>query len=109
MRFLRKLDAASILALGISLVGIATPLRSCARPAQSQLPSPSWRIDLNAATTCELQLIPGIGPGRAAAILRYRSKEGSFRNWKDLEMVEGIGPWLLQKIRQGPVLPLEGH
>lgn len=57
----------------------------CRRPA-------SYSVDLNAAGTEELTLLPGIGPGLAGAILEWRKENGPFRRIEDLMRVPGIGP-----------------
>ena len=48
-------------------------------------------ININSATTEELQTLPGIGPTRADAIIDYREKNGSFYKLEDLMQVSGIG------------------
>jgi len=57
------------------------------------------RIDLNRAETWLLDVLPGIGPGRAQAIIDYRSQNGHFRRVEDLLNVEGIGEATLDKMR----------
>lgn len=49
------------------------------------------RIDINDATADELRALPGVGPGRAAAIARERSAGGPFRSVDDLRRVRGLG------------------
>ena len=51
----------------------------------------SARIDLNHATAAELETLPGIGPKRAADIVRWRAEHGPFRQPRDLMNVGGIG------------------
>jgi hypothetical protein len=48
-------------------------------------------IDLNHADVVALQVLPGIGPGRAAAIVAARS-ERPLSDLADLEEIRGIGP-----------------
>jgi competence protein ComEA len=57
------------------------------------------RIDLNRATVLELQALPGIGPVRARAIIRWREEHGRFRNFPDLSEVPGVGPATVWKLR----------
>ncbi len=62
-------------------------------------PGPFNPIDLNAATLAELVALPGIGPGRAAAIVAYRDRHGPFASVNDLVKVYGIHPVLIDRIR----------
>lgn len=54
--------------------------------------TPAAPIDLNTATAEQLDLLPGVGPSTAAAILAYRSEQGRFRSVDELQEVRGIGP-----------------
>lgn len=56
-------------------------------------------VNLNTATTGQLQTLPGIGPKKAGAIISYRSKNGPFKRVDDLVQVKGIGPKTLSKLR----------
>lgn len=49
------------------------------------------RLDINEARPAELALLPGIGRGRAEAILLHRVRHGPFRRIQDLEAVDGLG------------------
>jgi competence protein ComEA len=53
---------------------------------------------LNGATIAELDALPGIGPAKAAAIVRYRDQHGPFGSVADLARVPGINPALLQRL-----------
>jgi hypothetical protein len=48
-------------------------------------------IDPNQADAATLEVLPGIGPGRAQAIVTERAR-GRFRDVADLTRVPGIGP-----------------
>ncbi|BAU27154.1 competence protein ComEA [Aneurinibacillus soli] len=56
-------------------------------------------VNINEATSEQLQTIPGIGPAKAVAILEYREKKGAFKKVEDITNVSGIGPKTLEKIR----------
>lgn len=60
---------------------------------------PSKPIDINAATSDELQQLPGIGPVLAQRILDYRKKSGPFRNVDELMAVKGISDKRMAKIK----------
>ncbi len=55
-------------------------------------------LDLNSAPVAELLELPGIGPSRAEAIVRYRLVHG-FRRKADLLRVKGIGPRTYRKLK----------
>lgn len=59
---------------------------------------PGEPIDLNTATAQQLELLPGIGPATAAAIIDDRDRHGPFAAVSDLERVPGIGPAKLAAI-----------
>ncbi len=51
------------------------------------------KIDINIADIWTLaQGLYGIGPKKAAAIIKYREKNGPFKSLRDLDKVYGIGP-----------------
>ena len=48
-------------------------------------------MNLNTATSADLDTLPGIGPTLAAAILRERERRGGFTSVDQLRDVRGIG------------------
>jgi len=50
------------------------------------------KLNLNRASTEELQKLPGVGPVLAARIVAFREEHGPFRTVDDLLQVSGIGP-----------------
>ena len=63
-------------------------------------------VNVNSATAEELALLPGVGPTKAQAIIRYRTEHGAFKRIEDLAAVKGIGEKGLVKLR--PHVALEG-
>lgn len=61
-------------------------------------PGSGGLIDLNHATAEQLQRLPGIGPSKAAAILRHRDEHGPFAVPGDLRDVPGIGEATFQRL-----------
>jgi competence protein ComEA len=61
---------------------------------------PPAPINLNTATSEELQLVPGIGPVTADKILQMRKSYGAFKSVDDLSAIRGIGPKRLEKMRK---------
>ena len=58
------------------------------------------RIDVNTAGLYDLCRLPGIGEKRGQAILDYRAEHGPFRAVEELEEVSGIGPVILEGLRE---------
>lgn len=48
-------------------------------------------VNINSATQSELEMLQGIGPAKARAIIEYREQNGSFNSINDLRKVKGIG------------------
>jgi competence protein ComEA len=57
-------------------------------------------FDINRATEAEWDELPGIGPSKARAIVEDRERNGPFRSIDDLARVKGIGPKLLERLRE---------
>ena len=66
--------------------GVQTPAPSSNLTANSDI----GRINLNTATTAELQRLPGIGEVLAERIIEHRTRYGPFRRAEHLMMVRGI-------------------
>jgi len=74
-------------------VASSQPDRSGSAP-----PVPS-KVNLNAASAADLDLLPGIGPATAQAIVDYRDGNGPFGSVDELLEVRGIGPAKLEALR----------
>ncbi|MGM0498659.1 MAG: helix-hairpin-helix domain-containing protein [Bacillota bacterium] len=55
-------------------------------------------ININQADQAELETLSGIGPSKAAAIIKYREQNSFFMEKKDLLNVSGIGEKTLENI-----------
>jgi competence protein ComEA len=60
---------------------------------------PAALLDLNTADTTALDGLPGIGPVLAERIVSHRDQAGPFASVEDLGDVSGIGPAVLEDIR----------
>jgi hypothetical protein len=112
--------AAFVLALGLGAAGLAPsrPLPVCAAPgeraaaggwsvevgcgAAGELRGPArllfgQGIDPNTADAATLEALPGVGPGRARALVEARG-DSPYCRPKDLERVKGIGPRTLEAV-----------
>ena len=61
---------------------------------------PGEVIDVNTADAYDLQRLPGIGEKRAQDIIAYREEHGPFRTVDGLTEVSGIGPVILEGLRE---------
>lgn len=79
----------------------ARPPHAAAVKALGPAPAvgPAARLDLNRASQAELEKLPGVGPARARAIVRWRSEQGGFDSWEEVLRVPGIGPVTLARLR----------
>lgn len=57
------------------------------------------KVNINKATSEELQLIPGIGPSTAQKIIDYRQENGNFGKIEDLKNISGIGEKTFENMR----------
>ncbi len=84
------------LLLAAPLVVHAAGEPSGAKPPQTRL---IGVVNVNTATPAQLELLPGVGPARARAIIEHRKKSGAFKRVEDLIEVSGIGESALARIR----------
>ncbi|MAY81492.1 MAG: competence protein ComEA [Deltaproteobacteria bacterium] len=68
----------------------AKPDDGTASPQQAATPTPN-AVNINKADAASLQVIPGIGPSKAKAIVDDRTANGPFNDCADLQRVRGIG------------------
>jgi len=57
------------------------------------------KININQATLCELQTLPGVGPTLAQRILDHRKKNPPFRRVEELLIIKGISRDKLQRMK----------
>lgn len=64
-------------------------------------------VNVNTATAEQLELLPGVGPSRASAIIAHRAKHGAFKKPEDLIEVSGIGERAFERLR--PFVAVSGE
>jgi comEA protein len=67
--------------------------------AQKTGPVAAEKVNLNTATTEQLQALPGIGPAMAKLIIEHRTKAGKFTRIEEIMNIKGIGEKKFQKIK----------
>lgn len=78
----------------------APPLVTGGEPAAAAGSSaPGGKINLNAATSEELDSLPGIGPAIAQRIIDYREANGPFKAIEEITLVSGIGDATYDKLK----------
>lgn len=85
--------------VGPGLLAAIGPHLAFGGGARPPAPPPGGRPSLNLASAATLDSLPGIGPSRAASIVRYRAEHGPFRSVEELGRVPGIGPAAVARIR----------
>lgn len=58
------------------------------------------QININTASSQQLQMLPNIGEVLAERIIEYRESFGPFTNVEDLMLVEGIGEKRIEALRE---------
>jgi competence protein ComEA len=56
-------------------------------------------ININTASSIELESLPGIGPTTAQKFIDYREQNGPFLSIEDIINVSGIGPGTYERIK----------
>ena len=61
---------------------------------------PKLPVNINTASAVELQQLPGIGPARAAQIIRLRQKNGGFRSVEELRALPRLSEKQFQQLKK---------
>jgi competence protein ComEA len=85
--------AAMVIVMMSGGVGLVLAEQEGGRAASAAQPV----INLNAATTADLQKLPGVGAAMAARILEYRQKSGGFKKVEEILERACSCPSLLSK------------
>ncbi len=83
------------------LAFVVAPLAAAAAAA------PAGVVNVNTATTQQLELLPRVGPSVAQRIVDYRKENGKFGSLDDLMLVRGIGEASFAQLK--PYLTLSGE
>jgi competence protein ComEA len=69
------------------------------QPTSGELSDGGYRkVNVNAASRDDLEVLPGIGPKKAQALVEWRDQNGPFKRPGDLLKVRGIGQQTLERI-----------
>jgi len=107
IRWLRRLVATLGIAVAVTAFApgafAQTGRHASAQTAQGV--APDGAVNIQTATAEQLELLPGIGPSKAAAIVAHRENH-AFRRVEDLMRVRGIGRATFRRLR--PMLTVDG-
>jgi competence protein ComEA len=84
--------------LATTLVLAPSVLAETASPQISQFEQTEQLVNINQATLDELVKLPGIGKGKAKAILSFREQNGPFNDLDSLLAVKGVGKGIVAKL-----------
>lgn len=79
---------------------VALTEREAKLQADITVTPPPTLVNINTADAFILELLPGIGPAKARAIVAHRREHGQFESIDDLLEVNGIGQATLDNMRQ---------
>ena len=88
----------------VTKVGQAAPVGMADPSDVVSAPDSGALIDLNNATSAQLETLPGIGPALAGAIIAERDRRGGFRSVNELREVRGIGEKRFAELRDRVVV-----
>ena len=57
-------------------------------------------VNINTATQSELEMVKGLEPAKAKAIITYRETNGNFKHVDDLDNVKGLGKVSVEKLKE---------
>ena len=57
-------------------------------------------VNINTATQSELEVVKGLGPAKARAIISYREANGNFKHLDELDNVKGFGKASVEKLKE---------
>ncbi|MBN9653749.1 helix-hairpin-helix domain-containing protein [Halobacillus sp. GSS1] len=63
------------------------------------------KLSINRASASEMETLNGIGPSKAASIIKYREENGPFTSVEDLVNVPGIGEKTLEGLKEWITVP----
>ena len=96
MRHERTLTGFALLAICLTF---ACTSRRVYQAAPNTAPAAD-AININTATSAELERLPRIGPKTAANIVKFRTDNGPFRQVEELMQIHGISEKKFLEIRQ---------
>jgi competence protein ComEA len=86
-------------AMNLAILIFLSLLGSGLAQSQNQSKPASGKININTASSAELESLPRIGPKVAQRIIDYRTQNGPFKKVEDLLKVQGIGEKIFNQLK----------
>ena len=96
-----RMMMAALLVLGLGTTTLAAQ-ESGRVPAPKPSAASVIPVNLNTATTAQLESLPGIGPATAERIVEYRQEHGGFKKIEEILEISRSPLILLNVLRFGP-------
>ena len=95
----QQFTIACLVVLALALLAVPIPAAAGQGQPTPAKASGALLVNLNTATSEQLDQLPGVGPKTAALIIEYRQKNGGFKKIEDLMNVRVIGEKTVLKLR----------
>ncbi|MGR9049300.1 helix-hairpin-helix domain-containing protein [Halobacillus faecis] len=86
------------------VIFVASDQSSSIEPDEVASPT-GEKVSINRASASEMETLNGIGPSKAASIIKYREENGPFSSVEDLVNVPGIGEKTLESLKELITVP----
>lgn len=87
-------------AAGVSQTQVPGSSSASGNGLSTSVLSGSQKVNINQASSEELQTLNGVGPATAEKIMAYRSSNGYFKTIEDIKSVDGIGDKTFEKLKE---------
>lgn len=78
---------------------LTNPIQASTTSATNNQPTSNGLININTASSSDLETIAGVGPSTAQSIISYREDNGPFTAIEEIMHVSGIGEKTFEKLR----------
>ena len=89
-----------LLIIASFIIGLLSTIKRAPAPQIFSQNTAFFLIDINAASTEELKVIPYMSDSIVQEIIRYRTEKGCFKSIDELSEIKGIGPAKLKRMKK---------
>lgn len=83
----------------VGIILLLAGISFLALPSDAGQKAVEKKVNINTASSAELQTLPRIGPKVAQRIIDFRKKNGKFKRIEELMKIEGIGEKIFRGLR----------